>query len=92
LFRSANETVIRAMAFATKGRKLKKRDFRYLWTARINAACRLHGASYSRFISGLKKAGVKLDRKVLADLAVREPAVFKKLVELAVKHPPKTKP
>src|SRR5215470_7705301 len=65
------------------GRKEKKRNFRALWIQRINAACRLHGVTYSRFISGLLKAGIAIDRKVLADLAVREPDAFKALVDQA---------
>ena len=68
---------------AYKGRKLKKRDFRRLWIIRINAASRLHGLSYSRFMHGLKKAGIELDRRVLAHLAVSEPDTFASLVEQA---------
>ena len=83
LFRTAHETVMRAMAYATRDRKQRKRQFRRLWTARINAACRKFGTTYSRFIAGLKQAQIALDRKVLADLAVRDEAAFKKLVELA---------
>ena len=64
-------------------RKQKKRQYRRLWTVRINAACRQHGTNYSRFINGLKKAGIELNRKVLADLAVREPEAFKDLIEKA---------
>lgn len=89
LFRTAHETVMRAMAFATRDRKQRKRQFRRLWTARINAACRQHGMSYSCFISGLKKAKVQLDRKVLADIAVRDGEAFKKLVDLALQHAPR---
>jgi large subunit ribosomal protein L20 len=80
---TANAAVDRAMQYAYIGRKLKKRNFRALWIQRINAACRLHGLTYSRFISGLARAGVELDRKVLADLAVREPEAFKALAEQA---------
>ena len=80
---TANAAVDRSMQHAYVGRKLKKRNFRALWIQRINAACRLHGLTYSRFISGLAKAGVELDRKVLADLAVREPDAFKALAEQA---------
>ena len=83
LYRTARETAERAMQMSYVGRKLKKRDFRALWIVRINAAARSYGMSYSRFISGLKKAGVELDRKVLAHLAMDEPDVFKRLVELA---------
>ena len=80
---TANAAVDRSMQYAYIGRKLKKRNFRALWIQRINAACRLHGLSYSRFISGLARAGVELDRKILADLAVREPDAFKALAEQA---------
>jgi large subunit ribosomal protein L20 len=69
--------------YAYAGRKLRKRDFRQLWIARINAACRSNGVSYSRFISALKKNGLELDRKVLADLAVHDSAGFQKLTQLA---------
>ena len=85
LYRTARETVQRALVFATRHRRLRKRQFRALWTTRINAACRLNGISYSRFIDGLKKAKVGLDRKSLADLAVRDGEAFKKLVFLAKK-------
>jgi len=83
LYRSAKEAVDRALKYAYKGRKIRKRDFRSLWIVRINAACGLNGLSYSRFMGGLKKAGVALDRKILADLAVRNPETFSKLVEVA---------
>lgn len=82
LFRTAHETVQRAMAFATRDRKQRKRQFRRLWTIRINAACRECGTTYSRFIAGLKKAQIQLDRKSLAELAVRDKDAFKKIVEL----------
>ena len=80
---SANAAVDRSLQHAYVGRKLKKRNFRALWIQRINAACRLHGLTYSRFISGLLRAGIAIDRKVLADLAVREPDAFKALVDQA---------
>ena len=80
---SANAAVDRSMQHSYVGRKLKKRNFRALWIQRINAACRLYGLTYSRFISGLQRAGIEIDRKVLADLAVREPASFKALVDKA---------
>ena len=80
---SANAAVDRSLQHNYIGRKEKKRNFRALWIQRINAACRLHGVTYSRFISGLLKAGIDIDRKVLADLAVREPAAFKALVDQA---------
>jgi large subunit ribosomal protein L20 len=78
---SANAAVDRSMQHSYIGRKEKKRNFRALWIQRINAACRLHGLTYSRFISGLAQAGIEIDRKVLADLAVHEPEAFKALVE-----------
>ena len=80
-YRKANEAVKKAMAYATEHRKQKKRKMRELWIIRINAATRLNGVSYSRFMNGLKKAGIELDRKVLADLALNNPAEFAKLVE-----------
>jgi len=83
LFRSAKESVERAMKFAYTGRRLKKRQFRSLWIVRIGAAARQNGLSYSQFISGLKRSGVELDRKILADLAVREPAAFASLAAQA---------
>lgn len=76
LYRSAKESVERALNFAYTGRKLKKRDFRKLWIVRINAACRLNDMKYSQFIHGLSLAGIELDRKVLADLAVKQPEAF----------------
>ena len=83
LYKTAAETVLRAGAFAYRGRKQKKRAARSLWIARINAACREAGLTYSVFISALKKAGVLLDRKILAEMAVRDPAGFTKLAETA---------
>lgn len=85
LYRTARETVQRALRFATAHRRRKKRDFRRLWITRITAACRQEGISYSRFISGLKKAKVLIDRKSLADLAVRDARAFKKLIGIARK-------
>jgi large subunit ribosomal protein L20 len=76
LYRSAKESVERALNFAYTGRKLKKRDFRALWIVRINAACRLNDMKYSQFMHGLKLAGIELDRKVLADLAAKQPEAF----------------
>ena len=81
---SANAAVDRSLQHAYVGRKEKKRNFRALWIQRINAACRLYGLTYSRFISGLSRAGIEVDRKVLADLAVRQPDAFKALVDKAV--------
>ncbi|MBQ4133120.1 MAG: 50S ribosomal protein L20 [Desulfovibrionaceae bacterium] len=83
LYRTAREAVERALCYAYRDRKVRKREFRKLWILRINAAARLGGLSYSRFMNGLSKAGVALDRKVLADLAVRQKEDFAKLVELA---------
>ncbi len=83
LYRSAKESVERALKFAYAGRRQKKRQFRSLWIARIAAAAKLNGISYSRLISGLKKSGVELDRKILAELAVQDPAAFKALAEQA---------
>lgn len=83
IFRRAKETLLRAMAFAFKGRKLKKRDMRSLFIVRINAATREHGLSYSQFISGLAQADVQLNRKMMSQLAIFEPAAFAQLVELA---------
>jgi large subunit ribosomal protein L20 len=82
-YRVANETVLHAMRYQYRDRRQRKRDFRKLWITRINAGARQHGLSYSRFIHGLKLANVTVDRKVLADLAVREPDVFAKLVTTA---------
>ncbi len=83
LYQIAKETTDRGMAFAYRDRKVKKRQFRKLWIVRINAAVREHGLSYSRFIDGLNKAQVELDRKVLADLAVSDPAGFAAVAKLA---------
>ena len=83
MFRTAAETVERAEAFATRDRRARKRTFRSLWIVRISAAAAQAGLNYSRFMSGLKKAGIKLDRKSLADLAVRDEAAFKALIEQA---------
>ena len=82
-YRAAKEQVARSLRYAYIGRKLRKRDFRSLWITRINAAARINGMSYSKFINGLKKAGIDLNRKVLADLAVNDAAAFAKLVEIA---------
>jgi large subunit ribosomal protein L20 len=83
LFRTATEQVDRSLKYAYRDRKVRKRDFRRLWIARINAAARLNGLSYSKFIAGLSKNGVALDRKILADLAISDPAGFAKLAEQA---------
>jgi len=83
LFRSAVEAVERGLCYAYRDRKQRKRAFRRLWIVRINAAVRNHGLSYSRFINGLKKAGIELDRRVLAELAINEPAAFADVVAAA---------
>ena len=83
VFRVAVEKVEKGLQYAYRDRKAKKRSFRALWIQRINAATRIHDMTYSRFISGLVKAGVELDRKVLADIALKEPEAFAKLVETA---------
>ena len=82
-FRGANEQVMRSGNYAFRDRRARKGEFRRLWIQRINAACRENGTSYSRFISGLKVAGVEVDRKMLADLAVTDPEAFAALVQLA---------
>ena len=82
-YRIANETVIRALRFAYIGRKLKKRDYRKLWIARINAAARNNGMSYSRLINGLKLSGIEINRKMLSELAINDAAAFSKLVDAA---------
>jgi large subunit ribosomal protein L20 len=83
LYRTAKETVARARAYAYRDRKVKKRDFRSLWIARINAACKLNGTKYSDFMDGLKKANIVINRKTLAELAVNHKTAFKKLVGIA---------
>ncbi|HED7151915.1 TPA: 50S ribosomal protein L20 [Campylobacter jejuni] len=84
-FRKAKEQLERSLVYAYRNRRRKKRDFRRLWIVRINAACRLNDLSYSRFINGLKKAGIELDRKILADLAMNDAAAFAKIAEAAKK-------
>jgi len=86
LFRKASETYVRAMAYAYRDRKCRKREFRKLWITRINAAVRARGVSYSRFINGLLKAGIEVNRKMLAELAVRDKDAFDKVVDLAKQH------
>ncbi len=83
LYKSAKENVERGLRYAYRDRRNRKRDFRRLWIVRINAAARTYDLSYSRFMSGLKKAGVEINRKMLADLAVRDPAAFGELAEVA---------
>lgn len=82
-FKSANESVMHAGNYAFRDRRARKGEFRKLWIQRINAAARVHGTTYGQLIDGLKKAGIELDRKVLADIAVREPETFQGLVEAA---------
>ena len=83
LYRQAHEAVMHAGNYAYRDRRVRKRDFRKLWIARINAACRAQGITYSRFINALGKAGIAVDRKVMADLAVNDPAAFSALVQQA---------
>ena len=82
-FKAANPAVMRALRSAQMGRKLRKREFRRLWITRINAAARMNGISYSRLMDGLNKAGVTLNRKMISELAINDPAAFTKLVETA---------
>ena len=84
-YKMANEQVMKSLQYAYTGRKLKKRDFRQLWIARINAACKMNGMNDSTFMNGLKKAGIVINRKVLAELAVNNKAAFAQLVETAKK-------
>ncbi len=83
LYRTAKEAVARALQYAYRDRKVKKRDFRRLWIVRINAAARIHGLSYSQFMEGLKKAEINVNRKILADLAVKDASAFAQLAEIA---------
>ena len=83
VLRTARATVDRARAYAYRDRRTKKRDFRSLWILRINAAARENGLSYSKFMGGLRKAGIELDRKILADMAVRDPVAFAELAGIA---------
>jgi large subunit ribosomal protein L20 len=85
-YRVANEALLHSLSYAFRDRRVRKRDFRSLWISRINAAVRREGLSYSRFIDGLKKSGVTLNRKALADLAVRDEAAFEALLALAKKQ------
>lgn len=81
LFRTAKQAVMKSLQYAYIGRKQRKRDFRQLWIARINAASRANGMSYSQFMGGLKKANIDINRKVLSEIAINDPAAFTKLVE-----------
>ncbi len=82
-YRAASEQVARSLRYAYEGRKMRKRDFRRLWITRINAAARMNGVSYSVLMNGLKKHGITINRKMLADIAVNDPAAFTKIVETA---------
>ena len=86
LIRTASDAVDKALMYSYRDRRARKRDFRRLWIARINAAARMNGISYSRMINGLKKAGIELDRKVLADLAISDPAGFTQIASLAAQQ------
>ena len=81
LFRTANQAVMKSLAYAYRDRKAKKREFRQLWIARINAATRANGMSYSKFMNGLKVKGIEMNRKMLSELAISDPEAFKKLVD-----------
>ncbi len=82
-FRTAKQAVMKSLVYAYIGRKQKKRNFRQLWITRISAACKLNGTNYSQFMNGLKKAGVDMNRKVLSEIAIADPAAFTQLVETA---------
>ena len=86
LFRTATDSVDKALMYSYRDRKVRKRDFRRLWIARINAAARMNSLSYSKFIHGLKLAGVEIDRKVLAELAISDPSGFAKIANLALEQ------
>ncbi len=81
LFRTANQAVMKSLSYAYRDRKQKKRNFRQLWIARISAAAKMNGINYSKFMNGLKKNGIEINRKMLAEIAVSDPAAFAKLVE-----------
>ncbi len=83
LFRTANQAVMKSLKYAYVGRRLKKRDFRRIWITRISAACKLNDINYSRFMNGLKKAGITMNRKMLSEVAISDPAAFTALVEKA---------
>ena len=83
LYRVANEAVMKSLVYSYTGRKLKKRDFHSLWITRISAACKINGINYSRFMNGLKKAGIEINRKMLSEIAINDPAAFSQLVETA---------
>ena len=81
LFKTANQAVMKSLSYADRDRKAKKREFRQLWIARINAAARMNGISYSKFMNGLKKNNININRKMLSEIAISDPAAFTKLVE-----------
>ena len=83
LYRVANQAVMKSLSYAYIGRKQKKRDFRSMWITRISAACKINGINYSRFMNGLKKAGVEINRKMLSEIAINDAAAFTQLVETA---------
>ena len=83
LFRTANQAVMKSLSYAYIGRKQKKRDFRKIWITRISAACKLNGINYSKFMNGLKKADISMNRKMLSEIAIADPAAFTALVERA---------
>ncbi len=83
LFRTANQAVMKSLSYAYIGRKQKKRDFRKIWITRISAACKLNGINYSKFMNGLKKADINMNRKMLSEIAIADPAAFTALVEQA---------
>ena len=84
-YKMANQAVMKSGVYAYTGRKLKKRDFRQLWITRINAACKLNGMNYSSFMHGLKVAGIEINRKMLSEMAISNPAAFTQLIEIAKK-------
>ena len=84
-FKMANQAVMKSLTYAYVGRRLKKRDFRQLWITRISAACKMNGMNYSTFMHGLKVAGIEINRKMLAEMAISNPAAFTQLVEIAKK-------
>ena len=85
LYRVANQAVMKSLSYAYVGRKLKKRDFRSLWITRISAACKMNDINYSRFMNGLKKANIEINRKMLSEIAINDPQAFTALVETAKK-------
>ena len=89
LYRTAKEAIIRSRVFAYRDRRTRKRDFRALWITRLTAACRTRGIPYSRFIFGLKEAGIELNRKMLSEIAIHHPEDFDAIVEIAKQHMPR---